>query len=133
MIVCNDEKLASGGTTEYIRSAKQLLRDEIFKDDGSAWPNVILAPSFMHGGEDEYILPVEVRNLTHDPAAGEVALAAHRSLAGSHFPSLSSTLIVQFAFFMHQASRLVALTCRTVQKKGCFKYVVLMSNLYFYP
>lgn len=62
MIVCNDEKLASGGTAEYIRSAKELLRDEIFKDDGSPWPNVILAPSFMYGGEDEYILPVEVSN-----------------------------------------------------------------------
>lgn len=61
MIVCDDEKLASGGTTEYVRSAKELLRNEIFKEDGSAWPDLVVAPAFMYGGDDDYLFTVEVR------------------------------------------------------------------------
>lgn len=45
-IVCNDEKLASGGTASYLHAAESFLRHYIFAP-GKQWPDVILAPAFL--------------------------------------------------------------------------------------
>lgn len=42
--MCNDEKLLSGSSSEYIRSCKEFLASTVFSD-GNSWPSAILAPS----------------------------------------------------------------------------------------
>lgn len=43
-VVCNNEKLSSGSTSEFIESCRQFLSSTVFKN-GAAWPSVIFAPS----------------------------------------------------------------------------------------
>lgn len=50
-IVCNNEKLASGGTAEYLREANAFLRKFIFAKD-TYWPDAILALSMLVTRED---------------------------------------------------------------------------------
>lgn len=57
VILCNDEKLASGSTAAYLHSAEKFLREVAFADD-SHWPDAILAPSFT--SEKGWNLAVEV-------------------------------------------------------------------------
>lgn len=61
LIVCNDEKLASGGTASYQYAAEELLKNIIFAE-GAHWPDVILAPAFLPSNKlGSPILTVEVR------------------------------------------------------------------------
>eukprot|EP00752_Nemacystus_decipiens_P003816 g3511.t1 len=46
VVICNNEKLASGGSAEYVESCRQFLESTVFKS-GTTWPAAILAPSNM--------------------------------------------------------------------------------------
>lgn len=50
-VVCNNEKLVSGGTTEYLHEAAVFLRQFLFAD-GTHWPDAILASSMLVTRED---------------------------------------------------------------------------------
>lgn len=51
LIVCNNEKLASGGTSSYLHAADNMLRNVIFAE-GSSWPDVITAPAFLSDNDE---------------------------------------------------------------------------------
>lgn len=44
LVMCNDEKLLSGSSSEYVRSCKEFLASTVFRE-GTSWPSAILAPS----------------------------------------------------------------------------------------
>lgn len=60
LIVCNDEKLASGHTSSYLHAADNMLRNVIFAE-GSKWPDIISAPSFISDKEGAPNFAVKVR------------------------------------------------------------------------
>ena len=58
-VECNNEKLVSGSSTAYIRSAKQFLQSTVFQH-GHPMPTVIAAPSFLRSGDDSPEMTVDV-------------------------------------------------------------------------
>lgn len=57
--VCNNEKLASGSTAAYVRSAELFLKETIF-GKRPRWPTVVWAPSNMIDSDDAPNLQISV-------------------------------------------------------------------------
>lgn len=62
VILCNNEKLASGSTAAYIYSADKFLRDTIFAKH-TQWPDVILTQSILSDNDGRENMQVEVSSL----------------------------------------------------------------------
>lgn len=45
-VVCNNEKLTSGGSAAYVTAGRQFMTSTVFKN-GTTWPSAILAPSVI--------------------------------------------------------------------------------------
>lgn len=58
-VECNNEKLVSGSTTAYIRSAQDFLKLTVFQER-QPWPSVIAAPLFLKGNDQSPNAPIEV-------------------------------------------------------------------------
>lgn len=61
LVICNNEKLASGNSGAYVESCRQFLTSTVFKS-GSSWPSAILAPSNIKR-KDEPNLAIKVRGV----------------------------------------------------------------------
>lgn len=59
-VECHNEKLVSGSTAAYVRSARQFLEGEIFSD-GHPWPDVIAAPAFFTADTEDPNFAITVR------------------------------------------------------------------------
>lgn len=59
-VECNNEKLVSGSSTAYIRSARDFLRSTVFQD-GQPWPSIIAAPLFLRADDHAPNYPIEVK------------------------------------------------------------------------
>lgn len=58
VVVCNNEKLASDSTEEYVLSATHFLRNNIFKE-GEAWPDLIVTAANLVARLDSENLAIE--------------------------------------------------------------------------
>lgn len=56
---CDNEKLVSGSTSAFRRSARDFLKLTVFKD-GEAWPTAIFAPSFVVHDDESPNTSIEV-------------------------------------------------------------------------
>lgn len=59
-VECNNEKLVSGSTTAYMRSARDFLRLTVFQN-GQPWPTVIATGLFLRD-DNSSNAPIEVNN-----------------------------------------------------------------------
>ena len=60
-VQCNNNKLVSGSTSAFLRSARDFLALTVFAD-GKAWPSVIFTPSFLEFNDKSPTISTEVRS-----------------------------------------------------------------------
>ncbi|CAM9651807.1 unnamed protein product [Ascophyllum nodosum] len=58
-VQCNNNKLVSGSTSAFLRSARDFLALTVFAD-GKAWPSVIFTPSFLEFNDKSPTISTEV-------------------------------------------------------------------------
>lgn len=87
LIVCNDEKLASGGTASYLEAARKLVRNVLFEGNPTDWPDAILAPAFLVTSKDALNHGVQVMTSSREEKTMTHHLAWQND-CGSNLPTL---------------------------------------------